>query len=215
MKDQGVPESWTCLGVSAVVVILCGSSWGLSGCQVRRLVFVDEDFLSQVGIEEFTCLRTVRSICKSVLLLNPSQFLLREIEHRGTYKVLGGGRLGATWLVPTVVDSTVVTTGVDESGQALDCFVDESAYVVQMEATVTEDPIQEFETEIPTQTSRTSMKEVVEASIAAGTLKLAGVKRRSKSERIANKAKAFKFGKDGAGSSADKAWDVDEVLAEP
>ncbi|GJY65395.1 60S ribosomal protein L34 [Tanacetum coccineum] len=64
------------------------------------------------------------------------------------------------------------------------------------------------------QTSKTSMKEVVEASIAAGTLKLAGVKRRSKSERIANKAKAFKFGKDGAGSSADKAWGVDEVLAE-
>ncbi|GJR99636.1 hypothetical protein Tco_0316145 [Tanacetum coccineum] len=57
------------------------------------------------------------------------------------------------------------------------------------------------------------MKEVVEASIAAGTLKLAGVKRRSKSERIANKAKAFKFGKDGAGSSADKAWDVDEGIA--
>ncbi|GKC05718.1 hypothetical protein Tco_0997328, partial [Tanacetum coccineum] len=111
----------------------------------------------------------------------------------------------------TVVDESG-PTGVDESGQTV---VDESGVEVQMEATVTEDPIQEFETEIPTQTSRTSMKEVVEASIAAGTLKLAGVKRRSKSERIANKAKAFKFGKDGAGSSADKAWDVDEVLAEP
>ncbi|GKA52061.1 60S ribosomal protein L34 [Tanacetum coccineum] len=48
-----------------------------------------------------------------------------------------------------------------------------------------------------------------------GTLAMHGVQRRSKSERIANKAKAFKFGKDGAGSSADKAWDVDEVLAEP
>ncbi|GJX46318.1 calcium/proton exchanger [Tanacetum coccineum] len=111
----------------------------------------------------------------------------------------------------TVVDESG-PTGVDESGQTV---VDESGVEVQMEATVTEDPIQEFETEIPTQTSRTSMKEVVEASIAAGTLKLAGVKRRSKSERIANKAKAFKFGKDGAGSSADKAWGVDEVLAEP
>nr|GFA71561.1 hypothetical protein CTI12_AA159120 [Tanacetum cinerariifolium] len=80
---------------------------------------------------------------------------------------------------------------------------------------ITKDPIQEFENEIPTQTSRTNMKEVVEAFIAAGTLKLAGLKRMSKSERIANKAMAFKFGKDGAGSTADKAWDVDEVLAEP
>nr|GEZ62327.1 hypothetical protein CTI12_AA159120 [Tanacetum cinerariifolium] len=55
------------------------------------------------------------------------------------------------------------------------------------------------------ESDRTSMKEVVEASIAAGTLKLAGLKKRSKSESIANKAKAFKFGKDGAGSTADKA----------
>nr|GEX06806.1 reverse transcriptase domain-containing protein [Tanacetum cinerariifolium] len=76
---------------------------------------------------------------------------------------------------------------------------------VQIEAIITKDPIQEFENEIPTQTSRTNMKEVVKAFIAAGTLKLAGLKRRSKSERIANKAKAFKFGKDGAGSTADKA----------
>nr|GEZ18338.1 60S ribosomal protein L34 [Tanacetum cinerariifolium] len=92
-------------------------------------------------------------------------------------------------------------TGVDESGQTV---VDESG--IQMEATVTEDPIQEFENEIPTQTSRTSMKEVVEAFIAAGTLELVGLK------RIANRAKAF--GKDGAGSSADKAWDVDEEYFE-
>ncbi|GJV17706.1 hypothetical protein Tco_1363029 [Tanacetum coccineum] len=49
----------------------------------------------------------------------------------------------------------------------------------------------------------------------AGTLKLAGLKRRRKSERIENRAKAFKFSKDAAGSSADKAWDVDEALAEP
>ncbi|GJW65268.1 vinorine synthase-like protein [Tanacetum coccineum] len=107
----------------------------------------------------------------------------------------------------TVVDESG-PTGVDESGQTV---VDESDVEVQIEATITEDLIQEFENGIPTQTSRTSMKEVVEASIAAGTLKLAGVKRRSKSERIANKAKAFKFRKDGAGSSADKAWDVDEA----
>ncbi|GJX57760.1 hypothetical protein Tco_0287657 [Tanacetum coccineum] len=49
----------------------------------------------------------------------------------------------------------------------------------------------------------------------AGTLKLAGLKRRRKSDRIENRAKAFKFSKDAAGSSADKAWDVDEALAEP
>nr|GEW60584.1 60S ribosomal protein L34 [Tanacetum cinerariifolium] len=102
-------------------------------------------------------------------------------------------------------------TDVDESGQTV---VDESGVEIQMEATITEDPIQEFKNEIPTQTSRTSIKEVVEAFTTAGTLKLAGLKRRSKSERIANRAKAFKFGKDGAGSSANKAWDVDEVLAD-
>nr|GEV62214.1 60S ribosomal protein L34 [Tanacetum cinerariifolium] len=68
-------------------------------------------------------------------------------------------------------------TGVDES---VPPGVDKSGVEVQIEAIVTEDLIQEFENEIPTQTSRTSMKEVVEASIAAGTLKLAGLKRRSK-----------------------------------
>ncbi|GJS30513.1 hypothetical protein Tco_0491133 [Tanacetum coccineum] len=40
---------------------------------------------------------------------------------------------------------------------------------------------------------------------------IAGV---AKSGRIAKRAKPFQFGKDGAGSCADKAWDVDEVLAE-
>nr|GEV02839.1 hypothetical protein [Tanacetum cinerariifolium] len=53
-----------------------------------------------------------------------------------------------------------------------------------MEAIVIEYPIEEFKNEIPTQTSKTIMK-VVEASIAAGTLKLAG-------------------------SSVDEAWDVVE-----
>nr|GEV23538.1 hypothetical protein [Tanacetum cinerariifolium] len=71
----------------------------------------------------------------------------------------------------TVVDESGPTS-VDESGQTI---VDESGV----------------------ETSRASMKEVVEASIAAGTLKLSSVKRRSKSGRIANRAKAFKFGKDG------------------
>nr|GEV41476.1 60S ribosomal protein L34 [Tanacetum cinerariifolium] len=70
---------------------------------------------------------------------------------------------------------------------------------VQMEATVIEDLIEDFKNEIPTQISKTSMKEVVEASIAAGTLNLAGLKRMRKSKRIANRAKVFKFGKDGAG----------------
>ncbi|GKA61817.1 hypothetical protein Tco_0761336 [Tanacetum coccineum] len=50
-----------------------------------------------------------------------------------------------------------------------------------------------FETEITQKEN--SMKEVVEASIAAGTLKLAGVKRRSKSERIANYGQGIKLGK--------------------
>nr|GEV59723.1 hypothetical protein [Tanacetum cinerariifolium] len=36
----------------------------------------------------------------------------------------------------------------------------------------------------------------------------------TQSERIAKRAKAFQFGKDGAGSCPDKAWDVDDVLAE-
>ncbi|GKD07676.1 hypothetical protein Tco_1187361 [Tanacetum coccineum] len=70
-------------------------------------------------------------------------------------------------------------------GSAVD--VDESGPIgVDKSATITENPIEEFENEIPTQTSRTSMKEVVEASIAAGTLKLAG-------------------------SSANKDWDVDTM----
>ncbi|GJX01946.1 60S ribosomal protein L34 [Tanacetum coccineum] len=63
------------------------------------------------------------------------------------------------------------------------------------------------------QTSQKTAK-IIEDAIATGKLKTAGLKRRCKSERIAKRAKPFQFGKDGAGSCADKAWDVDEVLAE-
>ncbi|GJW40511.1 hypothetical protein Tco_0066356 [Tanacetum coccineum] len=82
--------------------------------------------------------------------------------------------------------------------------------------TVTEDPIEESQVDdIPTQQSKTSQKtaKIIEDAIATGKLKTAGLKRRCKSERIAKRAKPFQFGKDGAGSCADKAWDVDEVLA--
>ncbi|GKB86186.1 hypothetical protein Tco_0958458 [Tanacetum coccineum] len=83
-------------------------------------------------------------------------------------------------------------------------------------ATVTEDPIVADPTDdIPTQQSKTSdTAKIIEDAIATGRLKTAGLKRRCKSERIAKRAKAFQFGKDGAGSCSEKAWDVDDVLAE-
>ncbi|GJX31821.1 hypothetical protein Tco_0241676 [Tanacetum coccineum] len=80
-----------------------------------------------------------------------------------------------------------------------------------------ENPIEEsYVDNIPTQQSKISHKtaKIIEDAIATGKLKTAGLKRRCKSERIAKRAKPFQFGKDGAGSCADKAWDVDEVLAE-
>ncbi|GJZ27994.1 60S ribosomal protein L34 [Tanacetum coccineum] len=83
--------------------------------------------------------------------------------------------------------------------------------------TVTEDPIEESQVDdIPTQQSKTGQKtaKIIEDAIATRKLKTAGLKRRCKSERIAKRAKPFQFVKDGAGSCADKAWDVDEVLAE-
>ncbi|GJT42693.1 hypothetical protein Tco_0951408 [Tanacetum coccineum] len=55
---------------------------------------------------------------------------------------------------------------------------------------------------------------IIKDAIATRKLKTAGLKRRCKSERIAKGAKPFQFVKDGAGSCSDKAWDVDEVLAE-
>ncbi|GJV91950.1 60S ribosomal protein L34 [Tanacetum coccineum] len=86
-----------------------------------------------------------------------------------------------------------------------------------MDETVTEDPIEESQVDdIPTQQSKTGQKtaKIIEDAIATRKLKTAGLKRRCKSERIAKRAKPFQFVKDGAGSCADKAWDVDEVLAE-
>lgn len=79
-----------------------------------------------------------------------------------------------------------------------------------MEQSVTEDTIQDCDT-IPTQQSNTKTASL--KSIAAGTLKTASLKRRAKSERIAKK-KPFNFPVDGTGTSAEKAWDLDEVLAE-
>nr|GFC29854.1 hypothetical protein [Tanacetum cinerariifolium] len=80
----------------------------------------------------------------------------------------------------------------------------------------TEDPIVADPTDdIPTQHSKTSdTAKIIEDAIANGRLKTAGLKRRCKSERIAKRAKAFQFGKDGAGSCPDKACDADDVLAE-
>nr|GEW85361.1 hypothetical protein CTI12_AA204890 [Tanacetum cinerariifolium] len=82
--------------------------------------------------------------------------------------------------------------------------------------TITEDPIVADPTDdILTQQSKTSdTAKIIEDAIATGRLKTAGLKRRCKSERIAKRAKAFQFGKDDDGSCHDKAWDVDDVLAE-
>nr|GFA70126.1 hypothetical protein CTI12_AA204890 [Tanacetum cinerariifolium] len=82
--------------------------------------------------------------------------------------------------------------------------------------TIPEDPIVADPTDdIPTQHSKTSdTAKIIEDAIATGRLKTTGLKRRCKSERIAKRAKAFQFGKDGAGSCPEKAWDVDDVLAE-
>nr|GEV61879.1 hypothetical protein [Tanacetum cinerariifolium] len=78
--------------------------------------------------------------------------------------------------------------------------------------TITKDHIVADPTDdIPTQQSKTSdAAKIIEDVIATGRLKTAGLKRRCKSERIAKRAKAFQFGKDGAGSCLDKAWDVDD-----
>nr|GEU55220.1 hypothetical protein CTI12_AA204890 [Tanacetum cinerariifolium] len=73
--------------------------------------------------------------------------------------------------------------------------------------TITEDLIVADPTnDIPTQQSKTSdTAKIIEDVIATGRLKTAGLKRMCKSERIAKRAKAFQFGKDGAGSCPDKA----------
>lgn len=84
-----------------------------------------------------------------------------------------------------------------------------------MEQSVTEDTIQDCDA-IPTQQSNTkkTIAQEVQERIAVGTLKTATLKRKAKSERIAKKGKLFKFPADGSGSTVEKAWDVDEVLAE-
>nr|GEX59203.1 acidic proline-rich protein HP43A-like [Tanacetum cinerariifolium] len=65
-----------------------------------------------------------------------------------------------------------------------------------------------------TQSKTSDTTKIIEDVIATGRLKTVGLKRRCKSKRIAKRAKAFQFRKDGAGSCPDKAWDVDDVLAE-
>nr|GFA51514.1 splicing factor [Tanacetum cinerariifolium] len=74
--------------------------------------------------------------------------------------------------------------------------------------TTIEDPIVADPTnDIPTQQSKTSdTAKIIEDVIATGRLKTVALKRRCKSERIAKRAKAFQFGKDGTGSCPDKAW---------
>nr|GEW68664.1 hypothetical protein [Tanacetum cinerariifolium] len=92
------------------------------------------------------------------------------------------------------------------------CFLSQE----EPKKTITEDPIVADPTDaILTQQSKTSdTSKIIEDAISTGRLKTARLKRRCKSERIAKRAKAFQFGKDGAGSCPDKAWDVDDVLAE-
>ncbi|GKA77452.1 hypothetical protein Tco_0783913, partial [Tanacetum coccineum] len=71
-------------------------------------------------------------------------------------------------------------------------------------ATVT-DPTDEILTQ-QSKTSDTAM--IIEDVIATGRLKTTGLTRRCKSERIAKRAKAYQFGKDGARSCSEKACDV-------
>lgn len=66
--------------------------------------------------------------------------------------------------------------------------------------------------EIPTQQSTTNNTAKV---VQDGIAKTFSNRRRFKFERIEKQGKQFKFGPDGAGSTSDKAWDVDDVLREP
>ncbi|GJT81006.1 hypothetical protein Tco_1055348 [Tanacetum coccineum] len=116
---------------------------------------------------------------------------------------------------PSVADPSSAGPSVADPSSAGPSVADSTGSGTQA-ATVTEDPIVADPTdEIPTQQSKTSdTAMIIEDAIATGRLKTAGLKRRCKSERIAKRAKAYQFGKDGAGSCSEKAWDVDEVLAE-
>ncbi|GJT98466.1 multidrug resistance-associated protein 5 [Tanacetum coccineum] len=110
---------------------------------------------------------------------------------------------------PSVADPSSAGPSVADPSSAGPSVADSTGSGTQA-ATVT-DPTDE----IPTQQSKTSdTAMIIEDVIATGRLKTAGLKRRCKSERIAKRAKAYQFGKDGAGSCSEKAWDVDEVLAE-
>nr|GEZ40480.1 60S ribosomal protein L34 [Tanacetum cinerariifolium] len=114
---------------------------------------------------------------------------------------------------PSVADPSSACPSVADSSSAGPSVADSTGSGTQ---TITEDPIVADPTDdIPTQQSKTSdTAKIIEDAIATGRLKTAGLKRRCKSERIAKRAKAFQFGKDGAGSCPNKAWDVDDVLAE-
>ncbi|GJW83083.1 hypothetical protein Tco_0156228, partial [Tanacetum coccineum] len=110
---------------------------------------------------------------------------------------------------PSVADPSSAGPSVADPSSAGPSVADSTGSGTQA-ATVT-DPTDE----IPTQQSKTSdTAMIIEDVIATGRLKTGGLKRRCKSERISKRAKAYQFGKDGAGSCSEKAWDVDEVLAE-
>ncbi|GJR81062.1 hypothetical protein Tco_0151847 [Tanacetum coccineum] len=115
----------------------------------------------------------------------------------------------------SVADPSSACPSVADPSSAGPSVADSTSSGTQV-ATVTEDPIVADPTEdIPTQQSKTSdTTKIIKDAIATGRLKTDGLKRRCKSERIAKRAKAFQFGKDGAGSCSEKAWDVDDVLAE-
>nr|GEV68374.1 60S ribosomal protein L34 [Tanacetum cinerariifolium] len=114
---------------------------------------------------------------------------------------------------PSVAGTSAAGPSVADSSSAGPSVADSTGSGTQ---TITEDPIVADSTDdIPTQQSKTSdTAKIIKDAIETGRLKTTGLKRRCKSERIAKRAKAFQFGKDGAGSYPDKAWDVDDVLAE-
>ncbi|GJZ45406.1 60S ribosomal protein L34 [Tanacetum coccineum] len=116
---------------------------------------------------------------------------------------------------PSVADPSYAGPSVADPSSAGLSVADSTGSGTRAE-TVIEDPIVADPTDdIPTQQSKTSdTAKIIEDAIATGRLKTAGLKRRCKSERIAKRPKAFRFGKDCAGSCSEKAWDVDDVLAE-
>nr|GEW81355.1 splicing factor [Tanacetum cinerariifolium] len=128
-------------------------------------------------------------------------------------KMPDGGDADPSSIGPSVADPSSAGPSVADSSSAGPSVADSSGLGTQ---TITEDPIVADPTDdIPTQQSKTSdTAKIIEDVIATRRLKTVGLKRRCMSERIAKRAKAFQFGKYGAGSCPDKAWDVDDVLAE-